>query len=340
MQDEVYEVDTRLYQLKAKQRHLTSEISRVSNVVDARMSSYKASLSLLNKHVEQFLGSPPLTRRRRHGSNEPSSFLSLPPGRRTLAMAQQHWKDEAALSSRKLQDAEFERDALEGGAQAWEHVVSEVSKFETGLRRELRRLNGPARDLTTSKPALSRRSTTGPSGDDDDDKDDDDDDDTAQPPIAMGRVTSEMDRTMTLLERQLGLAEARGWRLLVCCIGAELEALREGMEVIQPPPPPQSRKMFPMPLSNPLDKGGTREEHDDATTLSGGAKARSRDDVHTNSRLSLGVGPLPEQIADHGAESQAQELSFRARPSKTKEDDNDDDEDEDPDPTLLVSHER
>ena len=334
MQDEVYEVETRLHQLKAKQRQLTSAISRVSNAVDARTSSYVASISLLTKDVERFLCNPPQTRRRRRSSNEPSSFLSLPPGRRTLAMAQRHWKDEEALSSRKLQEAEFERDALEGGAQVWEDVVSEMSKFEAGLRRELRRLNGPAQDLTTCKPALSQHSTTGPSGDDDDD---DGYDETAQLPIAMGRVTSEMDRTMTFLESQLGLAEARGWRLLVCCIGAELEALREGKEVIQQPPRP--RKMFRTPVLNPLDKDVTKEEHHDATAQPSGANARSRDDVRTNSRPSLGL--WPEQIDDHMAEAQAQESPITVGPSKTQQEEEDDhDEDDDPDPDLLVSHER
>lgn len=46
-------------------------------------------------------------------------------------------------------------------------------------------------------------------------------------------VVGDMETAGAELERCLGLAEERGWRLLVCCVGAELGALVEGMEVLR-----------------------------------------------------------------------------------------------------------
>ena len=49
----------------------------------------------------------------------------------------------------------------------------------------------------------------------------------------MTRVLKNMETAKGELEKNVSLAEDKGWRLLVCCIGAELEALVEGMGVLR-----------------------------------------------------------------------------------------------------------
>ena len=49
----------------------------------------------------------------------------------------------------------------------------------------------------------------------------------------MKKVLGMMDRAKGELEERLDVAEVKNWRLLVCCVGAELEALIEGEGVLR-----------------------------------------------------------------------------------------------------------
>ena len=225
-QEEIRDLEGRLLQLRAKQRHLASEMSTVTNSVDAKLSSYKASLSILDSQVKQFLAKPPVTTTIYGGSaNNVVSFWSLPRQRRTLDMAREHWADECHQLIQRQEQAEFERDALEDGAQVWEDVMGQVSALERNLRHRIQRMASTQRSsvmlpqlshapMKSVEAASHHRIILGHAG------------------SSIEDLTTDMNHTISLLESKLQLAQVRNWKLLVCCIGAELEALREGYDII------------------------------------------------------------------------------------------------------------
>lgn len=198
---EIHELETKLFQMKAKHRNLIAQISELDNSVQAKLSSYKASMSIVDAEVRRFLARPPL-----QGTivtQERSPFLSLPPARRTLEMAKDHWANERESLKKRRSEVETEREALEDGAIVWEDVVTEISAFENRIQREMRRLGS----LQNSEQAGHEEH--------------------ASPDEGMRNLLQEMDPVIAQVESKFKLAEARDWKLLVCSIGAELEALKE-----------------------------------------------------------------------------------------------------------------
>jgi hypothetical protein len=67
-------------------------------------------------------------------------------------------------------------------------------------------------------------------------------------------VSEDLDKTIQRLETHLELAEKKDWKLLVCCIAAELEALREARGMLLP--------AFGLPVHNdgPLSQSPSSEE--------------------------------------------------------------------------------
>lgn len=339
-QQEIHELETRLYQLRAKQRHLASEIARVKNSVEAKMSSYQASLSILDKQIQDFLSNPPGARSRHAATSKPSSFMSLPSGRRTLAMARQYWKDEGELLNTTLDRVEFERDALDDGAHVWEDVIAEVGRFETGLRKELRRYDPHSSRLVSNATMFKARDAANGAENVDDGM-------TSQQQAITTTLMSEMDRTMALLESKLRLAEARNWNLLVCCIGAELEAFQEGKEVIASAlPQPAKTSSSPSSSSSPTLRHENVVHHhhqvgkdeDDDDDKGHHPLSRRMDGLSLNA-----IGHLARTRDGEGEVAEASmgddERSRREARHDDSKDGDDDDEDLGPGPDLLVSHE-
>ncbi|KAK5019116.1 hypothetical protein LTR39_000580 [Cryomyces antarcticus] len=113
-------------------------------------------------------------------------------------------------------------------------------------------------------------------------------------------LLSQMGQTVTQLESKLKLAETRNWKLLVCCIGAELEAFRQGREILE------------STLSSGHDAGGTQEQGESSPdspedSRSGGSDIHELDAAFDNGHPSLGGRTY-------------------------------DTEDDEPDPELLISH--
>lgn len=287
LQGEIHELEDRLLQLRAKQRHMVSEISRMTNSMDAKLSSYKASLSLLESNIKKFLFNPPQTDVHSDEPEEIPSFMSLPANRRTLAMVYEHYSGRQELLKKKFERAEFERDALEDGAQIWEDVLTEVTAYERSLRKALRQ------SMTTSQRDRASRSP--------DPRDDSNLTSSKGSPDGLATVVSDTDRIILQLESKLKLAEAHDWKLLMCCIGAELEALSEARGILKG-------------LSQRMDATGDDNQQGVLHGLEHGSQRleRSNEGLHE---------PSTEPARDHvGLEKM-------------------EDEDDDPDPDLLVSHE-
>lgn len=199
----IHELETKLYEMKAKHRQLLHEISEVDNTVESKLSSYNASLSLLESDIQKYLQNPPL--QPLSSAAGETTFYSLNPKRRTLDMAQEHWKAEQDKLHKRQWEVDSEIQALEAGGGVWKQVITEVTGFEKRLKEEMNQsIQGQSQLLKPEGPSESR------------------------PKDNRGKaIMEDLDATVHRVEGHLDLAEEHDWKLLVCCIAAELEALRE-----------------------------------------------------------------------------------------------------------------
>ncbi|KAL2194985.1 pyruvate kinase [Corynascus similis CBS 632.67] len=143
-------------------------------------------------------------------------FLRLRPERRTAEMAREWWEKEVAMLERRKREVDKERTALEQGVEVWREAVKLVSEFEAELRSQIRD-NGKAE--TNSK--VKGKNKEG---------------EPASPPPPEQLMYAQLDRmrvVMAGLEERLHVAEENGWNLLICAIGAELEAFRQAENMLQ-----------------------------------------------------------------------------------------------------------
>ena len=194
--NEIHELETRLFEMRARQRHLLREIQATENGVQSKLSSYENALQLAEKEARSFLARPPL---QEDGASQKRGVWALPPQRRTLELAKQQFQEEQNGFSRQIEGFMGEKQALDEGGSVWEDVVREVGDVETMLQGEMQNLN----------PSHGKQAEGG-----------------------MRRILERMGDTQRHMEELLRVAEEKDWKLLVCCIGAELEALVEGQSVL------------------------------------------------------------------------------------------------------------
>ncbi|KAG0134750.1 hypothetical protein HOY82DRAFT_577243 [Tuber indicum] len=111
------------------------------------------------------------------------------------------------------------------------------------------------------------------------------------------------------LEQKLELAENRGWKLLVCCIGAELEAFREAKEVmkrslgITSASRAEASKLASMEPNKDEGKGGDQNQDDEdlITGLKERGRTRDRSEVGGD-----GEGDKAEQKESDGSEGMSE----------------------------------
>lgn len=124
--------------LKARHRQVLEDMAYTENSHEAKIDSYKTSLSILDKEIVGFLKKPP---KPRHVPTSSSPFLTLPPNRRTLDMAQDYWRDQITQVEEQWDDADRERAALDEGAVLWGEVVAKVTEFEHSVETQLQQTN-------------------------------------------------------------------------------------------------------------------------------------------------------------------------------------------------------
>jgi hypothetical protein len=193
LEQEIRQKEEELWALKRRHKRVLDELADTENSVEARLSSYKTSLSLLDREVNSFLASPP---NMNHVPLSSTPFLSLPVKRRTLEMAHEFWQNEYTRLAEKCEELDTDRGALDEGALMWNDVIKKVAEYETTLQSFMQQ--------------AGRASTPDPT-----------------------HLLDQMDATISYLEEKLELATSRAWNLLVCAIGAELEAFMQGKNVLE-----------------------------------------------------------------------------------------------------------
>lgn len=215
---EMAELEERLVGLRSRARWLDARIEDVGNRQEAGLSGYRNALREVEKGVAGVLGRPPVhpldvraiwaPQRVGEGALEVLSsggveFLRLRPERRTVEMARDWWEGEIRILEERKAEVDKDRDALGEGVEVWKEVVRLVSEFETGLRKEMAGGGGEGEGEGKGK---SKPPT---------------------PEEAMRAQLGKMVGVMSGLEQHLRKAEDKSWNLLICAIGAELEAFRE-----------------------------------------------------------------------------------------------------------------
>jgi hypothetical protein len=210
LQEEINRAELQLSDLKSRHRKLIRQATAVENSVQAKMASYTSSLRILEEDVQKFLSVRPTDEDARPASRDgQTSIWELPAKRRTLQMAKETWTEAKDALAQQREDVIYEKEALDEGAIVWKDVVTQVTDFERSLRVEMTSL--------PSKP--DSEGVAGPSED-----------------HAYQRLRELVDRMKSLtemLESKFELAKERNWNLLIAAIGAELEAMRKGRELLE-----------------------------------------------------------------------------------------------------------
>lgn len=243
LETDIHDLETRLYEMKAKHRHLVNEISHINNSVDAKLSSYTESLSLVESDIREYLHDPPIKPLAQRSGE--STFYSLNPNRRTLEMAQEQWNtDQATLHSRQ-REVDTEILALEEGGGVWKQAVSDIASFEKRLQANMRyyvQMTTPTTDLAGSASTCHKESL-------------------------VKSILDDLENTTHRLESHLELAEHKDWKLLICCIATELEALRAARGMLLPafglPSHEEGAHLESKVLHDSPTDHGAEEEHED-----------------------------------------------------------------------------
>lgn len=191
---EAHHLELRLKQMKTRYMWLEKRINEKLNKREARLSSYRGALCNTKSDIEEFLKSPPVPDS--IVIEEKDSFTALPIRKRSLSLATEWWYKEISKIALEKSIAENEKLALEEGIQMWQVCLKLVTDFEGGLREEI--ANGSIQDEIKLKDQIMKISL----------------------------VIEE-------LRGNLDIAEKKRWNLLICAIGAELEALKEGHNILK-----------------------------------------------------------------------------------------------------------
>ncbi|KAK5045428.1 hypothetical protein LTR84_009292 [Exophiala bonariae] len=201
VEQEIREVENTLFELKARHRQLKARLREEDSTKGSRLSSYSESLRLNDTQTRTFLRHPPVPQGLRPDFS--SGMYALKPERRTLQMAQEQWTTEKDVLNLRKSDVESEKLALEEGSSLWRDVVGRITAFEQELRAQTRDLSQSQLQSYAGDPALAKLGLD----------------------ASMQVILSKLSALMEDLERDLNVAEQRGWNLLVCAIGAERAAL-------------------------------------------------------------------------------------------------------------------
>ncbi|RGP73835.1 hypothetical protein FSPOR_1529 [Fusarium sporotrichioides] len=268
---DIQRLEEKLAGAKRRRKWVREKMEDVKGRREAGLSGYRAAGRDVDMEVRTLMQTPPITpldidalgysENSRPKENmdilRGTEFLQLRPERRTVEMARTWWQGEiAALEHRKAQISQ-DRQALIEGSQVWSDVTGLVAQFEAKLRE------------------LVKASQAG-------------DADEEPQQAAMQSQLSEMDDVVQELQTRLQLAESKHWNLLICAIGAELEAFVEAKALLRDTlglPEPAVAVVSP--------------EHKDPTDKAEEASQEEQSESHDESDNEVPADLLVSRMEDH-----------------------------------------
>ena len=226
---DIHAMEEKLVGMRNRRRVMKAQMEDVRNRREAGLSSYRGTLREVEKDIRAVMRHPPIqpldpeilersttteNEDERRGASSGIEFVRMIPERRTVDMARDWWQGEiAALEQRKTQ-IDTEHQALEEGGALWSEVMALVTDFESRLRSAMTigsigALDGP--DSASSKGKEKSHTQ----------------EDVIREQLPL------LEKSIAELESRMEKAESRGWNLLICAIGAELEAFREAHQLLR-----------------------------------------------------------------------------------------------------------
>lgn len=219
LQVEINRVELSLTEMKTRHRKLVSQAAAMENSVQARIASYTESLRLLENDIQKFLRRSPDGLHARplaaSSAEVKASVWQLPPQRRNLDLAKAYWNEQREQALQHAEDTKFEKSALIEGAGMWREAVTEVTDFEKQLRTEMSALRPSS---PNSQSAWDDPPSTSISDNEHADR--------------MQHILEKIDNVAESLHAKLQKAEERNWKLLQAALGAELDALSRGKQIL------------------------------------------------------------------------------------------------------------
>ncbi|KAI5293380.1 hypothetical protein KEM52_005595, partial [Ascosphaera acerosa] len=274
LRQDVQRLEDQLEQMKARDRQLEQEIMQRQSSVDAQLSSYKASLALVERQSDDFLRSlPPQLK---PGPDHRMKTSPMQPSELQLHAATEQWEQELRLLTSRQSGIATEITALRLGGSLWREAIGTIQDFEKQLSDEIGKTNSG----TISSTLVSRLGS-----------------------IIRNFETSHCE------------AESSNWNLIICCLGAELAALREAQQLLCSTQPLEKDQPH-LGQGPPQDEGkgnaltGDSDPHDAIMTQSSQAVADQADchgtslipvtDADGAQSATLTATPTPEPLQPLG----------------------------------------
>ncbi|MCJ1233267.1 hypothetical protein MMC14_001222 [Varicellaria rhodocarpa] len=274
---EISESEEKVRILKAKRVAVKQEREQRENKLGAKLSSWQATADDLEKNVRDMILRSPPSGLEGTGSRD-KGVWALPQDRRTVEIVIEDTEEQKKALEKQIKEVEKEREACVSGGEIWTSVVKAVENVESGLREEMGKLGVAA--------AKSRQEG------------------------GMRKILALLDDAIAQVEIKADIAEDRDWSLLICCIGAELEALKEGREM----------------LDRTLDLSETDLLGDNGVSVSGSSYGAAMEKhIGMSTREVKGTGSVS---SDAGVSRERQSYVERSE----------EEDDEPPGPELLISH--
>ena len=215
--EEIRQLEEKLVGMRNQRRWLRGRIDDVQNRREAGLSGYRGTLKQVDSEVATLMRRPPiqpldLDLAQQHGHTRAEStggleFLRLIPERRTVDMARSWWESEISILEQRKTQIKADREALDEGGAMWADVMTLVSDFESRLRQVLK-----GEQPSSSAKGKERVRTI---------------------EELIREQLPEMEKVVGQLEEHQHFAEDKGWNLLICAIGAELEAFMKAQEMLR-----------------------------------------------------------------------------------------------------------
>lgn len=261
---EIKHLEERLIGLRNQRRWVRGRMEEVKNQKEAGLSGYRGALQEVDIEVHALLNQPPVQPLDLEALQQDEKslvvstggveFLQLIPERRTVEMARAWWDSEVAILERYRAKINADRQALDEGAAMWADVMLLVSDYERRLRNI----------ISGEHPESYKGKEKVPSPED-----------------LIREQLPEMDKVVAELERHFRLAEEKRWTLLICAIGAELEAFQEALYMLRGTLGTEPEAPASQPAED-KDKDKIIPDATDAAEEERPASQRSREDSSDN----------------------------------------------------------
>ena len=258
MSSRIAQLQAEIDNLRYNQKTLREKKDEIISQHESELSGYRGALKVVDAKINSLMECPPIrplnrllyTRESDHAQTSSGrDFLNLNRKRRMPTMAVNWWKDELGILENQRSEVRAEREALDEGRDQWTGVMNLVSEFEAGLRTTMLRDDSPdsrqgALPYSTDDFALNEN---------------------------VRQQLARMNDVINQLEYHMHHAAEKRWNLLVCAIGAELEAFKEAQsmlkEALEDATQDQPREIeSPTDATTPVDPStipdwGTRSAH-------------------------------------------------------------------------------